>query len=81
MYSLLKSQSAQSLTVEVLGKQIRESRKVGVGVRETGLEKKKEITERQNAKKSEMQNTLKQNAENTEQLILLNPGPWSNQES
>lgn len=53
---------------------------MGVGVREIRVEEKKEISRRQ-VVKNEMQNTLKQNVENTEQLILLNPGPWSNQES
>lgn len=54
---------------------------MGVGVREIGIEEKKELSRRQVVKKNEMQNTLKQNVENIEQLILLNPGPWSNQES
>lgn len=53
---------------------------MGVGVREIGIEEKKKISRRQ-VVKNEMQNTLKQNVQNTEQLILLNPGPWSNQES
>lgn len=49
-----RSKFPKALKEEFLGKQIRQSLKVGV--REVGIERKKEVSERKNAKNSEKYN-------------------------